>query len=235
MLAGWFLNEWGPLLLRFLLKGWRSIGTRSEVSPGFGSHVNLNAKSGCFHCWWLRLPMALRHGSPLFGCFVFRIQVKHFAPSTLSSLQVTAMAVLVPEPPAPSCFSASLPLPGLWGWWPGLVLCSCVTSAQTAVKTAVSLPLQRGCCAWCCPLLIPACWLGFPSWPQTCLPLTHLSGDLLAAPGCHPRLALLPLLGCTSTAHLPGCHLRTSNCEQGCQILQEGCECLTLLLYPPGG
>lgn len=48
-----------------------------RVIPRFGSPVTLNAKSGCFRCWWLRLPMALRHRFPLFGCFVFHIQSEH--------------------------------------------------------------------------------------------------------------------------------------------------------------
>lgn len=69
----------------------------------------MNAMSGCFQRWWLRLPKALAQSS-LFGCFGFHFQVMAFC--TL---------YLVAEPSTLSSFSASLPLPGLWGWWPGLV------------------------------------------------------------------------------------------------------------------
>lgn len=33
MVLGWFLNTWSPLLLQFVLKGWRTIRTWSEVIP----------------------------------------------------------------------------------------------------------------------------------------------------------------------------------------------------------
>lgn len=94
----------------------------------------MNAMSGCFQWWWLRLPKALAHSS-LFGCFGFHFQVMAFC--TL---------YLVAEPSTLSSFSASLPLPGLWGWWPGLVQGRVVTSAQTICEPSALPELQGlGC------------------------------------------------------------------------------------------
>lgn len=60
---------------------------------------------------------------------------------------------LVPEPSARSSFSASPPLPGLWG--PGLVQCR-VVSSPTAVEPAVSLTLSSA-------------GIGVQAWAEQCL------------------------------------------------------------------
>lgn len=84
-------------------------------------------------------------------------------PCTLSSLQLAAMAALVSEPSAPSSFSASLPLPGLWGWWPALVQSSHVTLAQTTVETAASLLFVHPCLSCAAGMLWLAMSLTDPS------------------------------------------------------------------------
>lgn len=115
--------------------------------------LGLSAKSGFFQCWWLRLPMALRCCSPLLdaSCSIFRN--KHFAPWALSSLQLPAMVALVPEPSARSGCSASLPLLRLCKSGSDCCENSCVSLAQTAVRTA-----------WLSPPLVDGCY-----WTKSCL------------------------------------------------------------------
>lgn len=81
------LNEWSPLLLHFVLKGWRSIRTWLEVIP--------KCHEWLFSWWWLRLPKALEHSS-VFGCFGFHFQVGHLVPGarTISTKQLLSLTPL---------------------------------------------------------------------------------------------------------------------------------------------